>query len=136
MAGVRRMLQRPNENLPWSTIQGRDYQPHDQDSPENQRLNYFRPARFYCVETITAPCGIVITWMKFARSETPTNIMAFLESIYSTEESRPDYICIDKACLLLKHCISSRKWCEWEKTSHFIVYSYHYTNHDVTDELC
>ena len=61
MAGVRRMLQRPNENLPWSTIQGRDYQPHDQDSPENQRLNYFRPARFYCVETITAPCGVVIT---------------------------------------------------------------------------
>ena len=44
MAGVQRMLQRPNENLPWSTIQGQDYQLYDQDSPENQRLNYFRLA--------------------------------------------------------------------------------------------
>ena len=86
------MLQRPNENLPWSTIQGQDYQPHDKDSPENLRLNYFRPAQFYCVETITAPCGIVIAWTKFARSESPTNIMAFLESIYSTKESHPDYM--------------------------------------------
>ena len=114
----------------------RDYQPHDQDSPENQRLNYFRPAQFYCVETITAPCCVVIAWTKFARSESPTNIMAFLESIYSTEESRPDYICINKACLVLKHCISSGKWHEWENTSRFIVDSYHYTNHEVTNELC
>ena len=136
MAGVRRMLQRPNENLPWSSVQRRDYQPHDQDLPENQRSNYFRPARFYCVETITAPCGVVIAWTKFARSESPTNIMAFLESIYPTEESRPDYICIDKACLVLRHCISSGKWNEWQKTSHFIMDSYHYTNHEVTDELC
>ena len=136
MAGVRRMLQRPNENLPWSSVQRRDYQPHDQDLPENQRSNYFRPARFYCVETITAPCGVVIAWTKFARSESPTNIMAFLESIYPTEESRPDYICIDKACLVLRHCISSGKWNEWQKTSRFIVDSYHYTNHEVTDELC
>ena len=136
MAGVRRMLQRPNENLPWNSVQTRDYQPHDQDSPENRRANYFRPARFYCVETITAPCGIVIAWTKFARSESPTNIMAFLESIYPTEESRPDYICIDKACLILRHCVSNGEWKDWMKTSRFIVDSYHYTNHEVKDKMC
>ena len=117
MAGVRRMLQRPSENLPWNPAQGRNYQPHDQDVHEVQRLNYFRPAQFYYVETITAPCGIVIAWTKFAKSESPTNIMAFLESVYSTEESHPDYICIDKACLVLWHCISSGHWNEWQKTS-------------------
>ena len=136
MAGVRRMLQRPNESLPWNPVQGRDHQPHDQEAPEVQRPNYFRPARFYCVETITAPCGIVIAWTKFAKSESPTNIMAFLESVYPTEDSHPDYICIDKACLVLRHCISSGSWDDWKKTSCFIVDSYHYTNHQVTDELC
>jgi hypothetical protein len=62
--------------------------------------------------------------------------MAFLASVYPTEESRPDYICIDKACLVLRHCIASGDWNEWKKTSRFIVDSYHYTNHEVTDELC
>ena len=62
--------------------------------------------------------------------------MTFLESIYPTEESRPDYICIDKACLLLQHCIASGQWNEWQKTSQFIVDSYHYTNHQVTDDMC
>jgi hypothetical protein len=136
MAGVRRMLQRPNENLPWNPAQGRTHQPHDQDAPEVQRSNYFRPARFYCVETITAPCGVVIAWAKFDKSESPTHIMAFLESVYPAEDSRPDYICIDKACLVLRHCIASGHWNNWKKTSRFIVDSYHYTNHEVTDELC
>ena len=62
--------------------------------------------------------------------------MPFLESIYPTEESHLDYICIDKACLIFKHCILNGKWDAWQKTSFFIVGSYHYTNHEVTDELC
>ena len=136
MAGVRRMLQRANENLPWTSVHGRNHQPHDQNAPEIQRPNYFRPGRFYCVETITAPCGVVIAWAKFDKSESPTNIMAFLASVYPIEESSPDYICIDKACLVLRHCIASGEWNEWKKTSRFIVDSYHYTNHEVTDELC
>ena len=137
MVGVRRMLQRPNENLPWDPVRGRNHQPHDQNMPEEvQRSNYFRPGRFYCVETITAPCGIVIAWSKFARSESPTNIIAFLESVYPTEDSRPDYICIDKGCLVLRHCIASGHWDSWQRTSRFIVDSYHYTNHEVTDVLC
>lgn len=48
----------------------------------------------------------------------------------------PDYICIDKACVLLRHLIASGAWNTWKETSHFIVDSYHYTNHQTTDYLC
>ena len=37
--------------------------------------HFFGPSQFYCVETICAPCGIVIAWTKFNRSESPTNIL-------------------------------------------------------------
>ena len=103
-------------------------QPHDQDVPEHQKKNYFSPNRFYCVETICAPCGTVIAWTKFVKSESPTNILNFLANIYPTEDSRPDYICIDKACLVLRTCISNGSWEEWKKTYRFVVDSYHYRN--------
>ena len=88
------------------------------------------------VETICAPCGVVIAWAKFAKAESPTNILNFLESVYPTEESRPAYICIDKACLLLRTSIANGSWDMWQKTSQFIVDSYHYNNHHATDILC
>ncbi|KAF8874106.1 hypothetical protein CPB84DRAFT_1817930 [Gymnopilus junonius] len=46
--------------------------------------NYFSPAHYYCVETICAPCGIVIAWTKFACSESTTNILNFLASVLAT----------------------------------------------------
>jgi len=99
-SGIRRMLQRPGETQPWNPQRrGPNPQHHDDDNEEPPLPpNYFSPARFYCVETICAPCGVVIAWTKFARSESTTNILRFLESVYTTEDSRPDYICIDKAC--------------------------------------
>jgi hypothetical protein len=99
-SGIRRMLQRPGETQPWNPQRrGPNPQHHDDDNEEPPLpSNYFSPARFYCVETICAPCGVVIAWTKFARSESTTNILCFLESVYPTEDSRPDYICIDKAC--------------------------------------
>ena len=136
LSGVRRMLRRPGETLPWQSNTQRNVQHHDQDVPENQQKNYFSPNRFYCVETICAPCGTVIAWTKFAKSESPTHILNFLANVYPSEESRPDYICIDKACLVLHSCISNRSWQEWKKTSRFIVDSYHYKNHSPDDKLC
>ena len=100
-SGIWRILQQPNENMPWTAPITENVQPHDEPAPEPQRTNYFTAPRFYCVETICAPCGVVIAWAKFAKSESPTNILAFLENIYPTEESQPAYICIDKACLVL-----------------------------------
>jgi hypothetical protein len=88
------------------------------------------------VETICAPCGVVIAWTKFAKAESPTNILKFLDEIYPTEQSRPDYICIDKACAVLRTSISNGSWNEWQKTTRFVVDSYHYINHRTTDYLC
>jgi len=135
--GARRHLQRPGENLPWQPAAHVNVQPHDEATSERQRKNYFTPSRFYCVETICTPCGVVIAWAKFAKSESPTNILNFLETIYPTEESRPAYICIDKACLVLRTAISNGKWdAVWKKTTRFIVDTYHYINHRVSDYLC
>jgi len=139
LSGVRRMLRRPGENLPWQpNIIQRDFQPHDQDAPqaEHSKKNYFSPNRFYCVETICAPCGTVIAWTKFAKSESPTHILEFLARVYPTEESRPAYICIDKACQILRTSISNGSWDEWKKTTRIIVDAFHYKNHSIDDNLC
>lgn len=94
------------------------------------------PCQFYCVETICAPCGVVIAWAKFAYAEGPSNIMQFLETVYPSEELRPNYFCIDKACVVLSHSIASGSWKRWLRTSHFIVDAYHYINYRVTNCLC
>ena len=65
---------------------------------------------------ICAPCGAVIAWTKFDKSESSIQILDFLESVYPTEESRPDYICIDKACAVLHTAITNGSWERvWEK---------------------
>ena len=137
-SGMKRVLRRPGENIPWQPATERVSQPHDEPAPDIQTSkNYFSAKRFYCVETICAPCGVIIAWTKFDKSESPTQILNFLESIYQTEESRPDYICIDKACVVLRTAITNGSWERvWKKTSRFIVDSYHYINHRADDYLC
>jgi hypothetical protein len=135
-AGSRRIFYK-QEVHPWQQPVQTNSQPHDEPAEEIQRKNYFSASRFYCAETICAPCGVVIAWAKFAKSESPTNILAFLETIFPTEESRPDYICIDKACSVLHTAITNGSWATtWCKTTRFIVDSYHYINHRVLDYLC
>ena len=85
------MLNRPNEDLAWNP-EVTFVQPHDEDAPEVQNKNYFSPACYYCVETICAPCGVVIAWVKFAKSESPTKILKFMEDTFPDESTRPDYI--------------------------------------------
>src|ERR1700723_893746 len=89
-----------------------------------------------CVETLCAPCGVVVAWTKFAKAESPTNILQFLQKVYLTEESRPAYICIDKACLVLRTSIINGSWNMWKKTTRFVVDSYHYVNHRTADYIC
>ena len=62
--------------------------------------------------------------------------MAFLNKVYPEVESHPDYICIDKACRLLKHIVAQEQWDTWSQITRFIVDSYHYWNHCKTDTLC
>ena len=137
-SGVRRMLQRPSENNAWQPRRGGpNPQRHDDPSTDPPPVkNYFSPGRYYCVETICAPCRVVKAWTKFARSESTTNILNFLGSVYPTEESRPDYICIDKGCQVLATAVTNGSWEVWKKTTQIIVDSYHYINHCVKDYLC
>jgi hypothetical protein len=137
LMGVRRMLQRPQELQPWQNEQNHPHQPHDEEgNEEHVRKHFFSPARSYCVETVVAPCGVVIAWTKFEKAESPTNILNYLEKIFPTPESRPAYICIDKACQVLRTSIANKSWEEWKKTTRLIVDSYHYNNHKATDFLC
>lgn len=130
-AGAKRMLKRPGETLAWQTQPNVNTQPHDAPAPEGERRkNYFTAPRFYCVETLCAPCGVVIAWTKFDKAESPTNILNWLETVYPTPESRPDYICIDKACQVFHTSIRNGSWSRiWKETTRFIVDSYHYINH-------
>lgn len=138
LLGVQRMLKRTAvENLPWAPGNPHTIQPHDEEpAAVPQTRNYFSTNRFYCIETICAPCGVVIAWTKFAKAESPSNILDFLDKVYPTADSRPDYICIDKACLVLRHAIASGRWNIWKNTTRFIVDSYHYINHRNTDYMC
>jgi hypothetical protein len=136
LPGARRIFQQTNTQ-PWLRGRQSTTQPHDEPAEEPERKNYFSPSRFYCVETICAPCGVVIAWAKFAKSESPTNILAFLQSVFPTEDSRPDYICIDKGCAVLRTAISNGSWDQtWQHTTRFIVDSYHYINHRTSDYIC
>ena len=138
LGGYRRAL-RIDEALPWIPQSQHNTQPHDQPESSDRRAatrDHFIPPRMYCVETLCAPCGVVIAWAKFLKSESPTNILNFLEHVYPTEGSRPSYICIDKACLVLRTCVSNGSWESWRKSSRFIVDTYHYSNHRVEDRLC
>jgi hypothetical protein len=104
--------------------------------PQNRKDNYFVAPHFYCVETICAPCGVVIAWTKFVKSESPTQILNFLNSVYPTPELRPNYICIDKGCQVLRTSISNGSWEIWKQISRFIVDFFHHINHQTSDYLC
>ena len=139
LLGVQRLLRRSEEEgLPWVPVLHHIAQPHDQPAPQiNQQVkHHFVAPRFYCVETICAPCGVVVAWTKFAKAESPTNILDFLDAVYPDSNTRPDYVCIDKGCQLLRHAVASGRWDTWKDTTRFIVDSYHYINHRTTDYLC
>ncbi|KAF8984119.1 hypothetical protein BDQ17DRAFT_1393887 [Cyathus striatus] len=125
------------ENLPWNKTRRCVQQPHDESDNEiSNKKHYFSASRYYCVETICAPCGAVIAWTNFVKSGSATNILKFLEDVFPNEESRPDYIYIDKACKILRTAVANGSWVYWFKGSHFVVDGYHYTNHRSDDYLC
>ena len=75
----------------------------------------------FTVQTVCAPYN-VIAQTKFDKSKSLIQILNCLESIYQTEESRPDYICIDKAYVMLHTAITNGSWERvWKETSQFIV---------------
>jgi len=98
-----RLISRPSEVSIWNQRQNQALQQHDEEpNPVPARRHYFSPNHFYCVETLCAPCGVVLGWTLFDKAESPTNILNWLAEFYSTEESQPSFICIDKACQMSK----------------------------------
>ena len=138
LGGYRRALRRPDETVPWmpEAPNLQQVQHHDEEQQASRRKDCFIPPRFYCVETLCAPCGVVVAWDKFPKAESPTNILSFLQRVYPEKERRPAYICIDKACMVLRTVTTQARWMEWLDTSRFIVDAYHYINHRATDNLC
>ena len=140
LGGYRRALRRSDNDWDWVPHGIRGQQPqHDDpdDEPVDTKNNYFSANKFYCVETVVAPCGVVIAWTLFDRSEAPKKILDFLERVFPTPDSKPDYVCIDKGCAVLRTAVAdNRRWETWKGTTRFIVDAYHYNNHKVTDNLC
>ena len=138
LLGVCQLVRRSEEeHLPWLPQINCQVQPHDAArAPQNRKDNYFVAPRFYCVETICAPCGAVIAWTLFHKAESETSILEFLEAVYPTPDLQPNYVCIDKACRVLHTAISNGAWNTWKETTQLIVDSYHYINHHTTDYLC
>jgi hypothetical protein len=136
LGGYRRALRRLDEAWPWMPAAPHQVQAHDEEEQPARSKDHFIPPRIYCVETICAPCGVVVAWSKFTKAESTTNILNFLELVYPQKDKRPQYICIDKACMLLHTCAVNPRWEEWLDTSRFIVDAYHYINHHATDQLC
>ncbi|KAF9492910.1 hypothetical protein BDN71DRAFT_1591371 [Pleurotus eryngii] len=119
LLGVQQILRRAQEERQEWIPHAAGAEELEHDNLEEQEVeqvsgtkynNYFSAPRFYCVETICAPCGVVIAWR--------------------------NYIAIDKGCALLKHIVKQHHWPTWEPTTRIIVDSYHYINHRVTDYLC
>jgi hypothetical protein len=140
--GICCILQCPGEQQEWQQIpDGAIPQPHDEEvdeatQPAQWRKNYFSPNRSYCVETVCAPCGVVLAWTKFAKSESPTNILNWIGQLFPNKADRPSYLCIDKACQIFKTAVGNILWKDWLETTRFIVDTYHYTNHKATDKIC
>ncbi|TFK42112.1 hypothetical protein BDQ12DRAFT_696601 [Crucibulum laeve] len=91
------MLCCPGEGTLWESYIERPHQPHDIPTQEPEQCkNYFS--------------AVIIALTKFDKSESLTKILAWLEEIYPTEASRPAYICIDKACLVLRSAVVNGDW--------------------------
>lgn len=110
--------------------------PDTENDTEEQKKNYFGPSKFYCTETACYPCGVAIGWALFDQSESPTKILAFLEKLFPTPDSKPNYICIDKGCQVLRTALSNGSYETTWMDTRFIVDTYHYSNHKTTDTLC
>ncbi|KAF9488929.1 hypothetical protein BDN71DRAFT_1484993 [Pleurotus eryngii] len=135
---AKRMLRRAQEERQEWLPAGGEVEAVEHDNLEEQEVeeNYFFAPRSYCMETICAPCGVVLAWCKFAKAEGVAKILKFLEDVYPDSASCPSYIAIDKGCALLKHIVRQGHWIAWEPTTCIIVDSYHCINHRATDHLC
>src|SRR6266498_2929602 len=72
------------------------------------------------------------SWYGTRTTRNPPGIRGAVES----SESRAAYICIDKACTVLRHIVTNNAYQDWFQSTRFVVDSYHYINHKATDTMC
>ncbi|KAF9490882.1 hypothetical protein BDN71DRAFT_1521275 [Pleurotus eryngii] len=84
LLGVQRILRRAQEERQEWLPHAAEAEELEHDNLEEQEVeevsgtkyhNYFSASRYYCVETICAPCGVVLAWRKFAKSEGVAKIL-------------------------------------------------------------
>jgi len=98
----------------------------------------FQAARVYCVQLLTWSCGVPVAYDKLYKSESETQVFAFLEKVWPDELAycRPDYFAYDRACFLLRHLVTSHVESRWLRSTRFIVDAWHYIGHRVDDIVC
>jgi hypothetical protein len=141
MLRMRREIRRTqNEENPWNhNPQSRPAAPeHDADGEPvtAARQHYFYPSRMYCVEVMVTPDGVPVGWALCPRSESPTQIIQFIEMIHPNPEDKSQNYCCDKGCQILRRLVTLGKWDEWKQTTRISVDSFHFINHRATDVLC
>lgn len=142
MLTMRRQIRNADQNpTPWNPARRtRSTAPaHDDDTAETEppaRTNYFTPGRFYCIELMVNPCGVPVAWTLFDRSESPTQIISFINAVHTRPADKSQYYCIDKACQVVRRLVSTGQWKIFSESSRLIVDSYHYLNHRASDWLC
>ena len=70
-----------------------------------------------CIHWTYTACNLHHGWALFAKSESPTKILKFLGNVFPELESCPDFVCIDKACLVVKTVTQNPEWEYWLETS-------------------
>ncbi|KIJ42404.1 hypothetical protein M422DRAFT_171092 [Sphaerobolus stellatus SS14] len=95
----------------------------------------WKACRIKVLEIATALCGVPLTWTKFARAESETNIIAFIEDSWPTPQSRPSYIGLDKGCKTLRTMLNDPTKAALVQLFRMIVPPFHYNGH-ANDPLC
>ncbi|KAJ7746422.1 hypothetical protein B0H14DRAFT_3117475 [Mycena olivaceomarginata] len=97
----------------------------------------FRAGTTYCLQTIQWSCGCPIAWGKCYRSESSSQVLAFLNRTWEHHpNSKPSFIAYDDACNLLRHIVTQDANSPWIRATKFIVDAWHYIGHRATDVLC
>ncbi|KAL0959385.1 hypothetical protein HGRIS_014636 [Hohenbuehelia grisea] len=139
--GVRRVVRRQNErreNGESSIGPQLDVRlPDLGDTASEDVVHTFRARSCYCLQTVQWACGVPIGWGKCYRSESPSQVLKILDTIWANfPGSKPSFIAYDNACNLLRHIVTQDDENPWLTSTKFIVDAWHYIGHQASDILC
>ncbi|KAJ7649348.1 hypothetical protein DFH06DRAFT_996274 [Mycena polygramma] len=140
--GVQRVIRRQMASAATDThqVRGPSLQVQLQalgDTPGEKVVHTFKAKSTYCLQTVQWACGFPVGWGKCYRSESLSQVLAFLNKIWEDHpEYRPNFVAYDKACELLRHIVTQDAHDLWLTSTKFIVDAWHYIGHRANDILC